>query len=254
MTEKGVALVTGGAVRIGRAIVERLARAGYAVVIHYHRSAEAATALAQQLRADGARAAIVAGDLADSTAVEALVPAAAAALGPVTVLINSAATFDRDEVGSVTADDWDRQLAINLRAPFFLAQAMAGQLPAGSAGNIVNLIDMRVWKLTPHFVSYTVAKSGLWTLTQTLAMALAPTIRVNAIGPGPVLPNIRQNPAHFDQQWRSTPLGRGARPAEIADGVMFLLAAPSMTGQMLALDGGQHLPWPPVTKAVADLD
>jgi NAD(P)-dependent dehydrogenase (short-subunit alcohol dehydrogenase family) len=250
-----VALITGGSLRIGRAITLALAADGWAVVIHYNRSADAALALAGEVTAAGGRAATIGADLSNAGDVENLMPGANRALGPVTALINNASLFERDEVGDVTVEGWDRQLAVNLRAPFFLSQAFAGQLPEGVAGNIVNLIDMRVWRLTPHFVSYTVAKAGLWTLTQTMAMALAPRgIRVNAIGPGPVLANERQTAAQFDQQWRSTPLGRGAHPEEIADGVRFILSAKAMTGQMIALDGGQHLPWPLPAGGAADLD
>lgn len=250
-----VALITGASVRIGRAITLALAADGWAVAIHHNRSGDAARALADEVVAGGGRAATVAGDLADAGDVATLIPAATRQLGPVTALINNASLFERDEVGDVTVAGWDRQLDVNLRAPFFLSQAFAAQLPAGVPGNIVNLIDMRVWRLTPHFVSYTVAKSGLWTLTQTLAMALAPRdIRVNAIGPGPVLANERQTAEQFDRQWRSTPLGRGAHPEEIAAGVRFILSAKAMTGQMIALDGGQHMPWPLPAPGAADLD
>lgn len=250
-----VALITGAALRIGRAIALAMAAEGWSVAIHHNRSTEAAQSLADKITAAGGRAATVGADLSDPGDVENLLPAANEVLGPVTALINNASLFERDEIGEVTVEGWDRQLAVNLRAPFFLSQAFAGQLPEGTAGNIVNLIDMRVWRLTPHFVSYTVAKSGLWTLTRTLAMALAPRgIRVNAIGPGPVLANERQTAEQFDEQWRSTPLGRGAHPDEIAAGVRYILSAKAMTGQMIALDGGQHMPWPLPAPGAADLD
>ncbi len=250
-----VALITGASVRIGRAIALALAADGWAIAIHHNRSGDAARALAGEITAAGGKAVTVAGDLSDAGDVENLMPGAVRLLGPVTALVNNASLFERDEIGDVTVEGWDRQLDVNLRAPFFLSQAFAGQLPEGVPGNIVNLIDMRVWRLTPHFISYTIAKSGLWTLTRTLAMALAPRgIRVNAIGPGPVLANERQTAEQFDKQWRSTPLGRGAHPDEIAAGVRYILSAKAMTGQMIALDGGQHLPWPLPAPGADDLD
>ncbi len=245
----GAALVTGGAVRIGRALCLALARRGHAVAIHCHQSTAAAEALRAEIEAGGGRAAILRGDLNDHAATQALLPAAQVALGPVAVLVNNASLFEYDRLDSADLASWQRHMDANLRAPFFLAQAFAAALPAGMAGNIVNIIDQRVWRLTPHFATYTLSKAGLWTLTQTLAMALAPHIRVNGIGPGPVLPSSRQSPEQFARQWASTPLQRGAAPEEIAAGLLFLLDAPAMTGQMIALDGGQHLPWPPPGQA-----
>lgn len=241
---QGTALVTGAARRIGRAIARDLARQGFAVALHYASSRAAAEELAAEIGAEGGRAACLQADLADAGEVERLVPAACSALGPLTLLVNNASLFEPDTVHDATGESWRRHLDVNLRAPFFLAQAFARQLPAGREGNIVNLIDMRVWKLTPHFASYTVSKSGLWTLTRTLAMALAPRIRVNGIGPGPSLIGERQTPAQFAAQVAATPLGRGAGPDEICAGLRYILSAPSLTGQMLALDGGQHLPSP----------
>ena len=130
-----------------------------------------------------------------------------------------------------------------MRAPFVLTQTLAASLPANAAGNVINILDERVRNLTPHFISYTLSKAGLWTLTQTLALALAPRIRVNAVGPGPILPSPRQTQAQFDRQASIMPLGRGSTPDEICDAVRFILAAPALTGQMIALDGGQHLGW-----------
>lgn len=240
----GAALVTGAGQRIGRAIALDLARAGYAVALHCHRSRAAADEVAAEILTAGGDAAVIVADLADAAAVQRIVPQAAKAVGPLDVLVNNAAVFEMDTIETATAKSWDLHLDINLKAPFFLSQAFAAQLPMAAAeGNIVNLIDMRVWRLTPFFASYTVSKAGLWTLTQTLAMALAPRIRVNAIGPGPSMPNARQTAAQFARQVADTPLKRGAAPEEIAAAVRFLLAARSMTGQMLALDGGQHLPW-----------
>ncbi len=246
------ALVTGAGKRLGRAIALALAEAGYAVAVHYGEGAADADALVTEITGGGGRAVALAADLAKEDEVAGLIGRAAEALGPLDVLVNNASVFERDEALDATRESWDRHMEINLRAPFVLAQGLARQLPKGAAGNIVNILDQRVENLTPHFVSYTLSKSGLWTLTRTLALALAPDIRVNAVGPGPVLPSPRQSQAQFDAQARATPLGRAVTPKEIADAVVFLLAAPSVTGQMIAVDGGQHLNWSPVTPGGAD--
>ncbi len=240
-----VALVTGGARRIGRAISLDLARAGWAVAIHHNASADEAEALVLAIRAEGGRAEALAADLADEAQVEALIPRAAEALGAVGCLVNNASLFERDEVLSVTRKSWDAHLDINLRAPFVLTQHLAAILPPDTEGVVINLLDERVWSLTPHFMSYTVSKSALWTLTRTLALALAPRIRVNGIGPGPTLPSPRQTPEQFARQCASVPLGHGTTPEEICAAARFILSARSMTGQMIALDGGQHLQWSP---------
>ncbi|MCC7276117.1 MAG: SDR family oxidoreductase [Alphaproteobacteria bacterium] len=240
------ALVTGAGRRIGRALALDLARSGWAVAVHHHGSGEAAAAVVETILAAGGRAIAVAGDLADETATATLVGRAAAALGPVGVLVNNASVFERDEALTATRESWDAHLAVNLRAPFVLTQSLARALPRDAEGVVVNLLDERVWSLTPHFVSYTVSKSALWTLTRTLALALAPRIRVNGIGPGPTLPSPRQSPGQFAAQCASVPLGRGTSPEEICTALRFILDASSMTGQMIALDGGQHLQWSPV--------
>lgn len=241
------ALVTGGAVRLGRAIALALAREGFAVAIHCNASRARAEETAAEIRALGARATVLQADLSQEAQMHGLVAAAAAALGPVGVLVNNASTFERDEWHDATRESWDLHLEPNLRAPFVLAQDFAKALPQGAEGVVLNMIDMRVWSLTPHFVSYTVSKAGLWALTQSLALALAPRVRVVGIGPGPALPNARQTQAQFDRQAASTPLGRGTTPEEVAQAALALLALPSVTGQMLALDGGQHLQWAPTT-------
>ncbi len=241
-TTTGAALVTGAATRVGRAIARRLAADGWAVAVHYRDSEEPAEALASEIEAAGGRALPLAANLTVEAETAALI-GQAAALGPVTCLVNNAAEFERDEIDNASRESWDLHMETNLRAPFVLAQAMARALPPGTEGNIVNLIDQRVWNLTPHFISYTLSKSGLWTLTRTLALALAPRIRVNAIGPGPTLPSKRQTDAQFAAQQHAQPLRRGTTPDEIADAVTYLLGAPAVTGQMLALDGGQHLGW-----------
>jgi NAD(P)-dependent dehydrogenase (short-subunit alcohol dehydrogenase family) len=239
----GVALVTGAGQRIGRALALELGKLGYAVAVHYHRSADEAGETVAAIHAAGGRAERFAADLAVETATQALVPEITGALGPVTCLVNNAARFERDEVDSADRTSWDLHLETNLRAPFVLAQAMAAALPRAAEGNVVNLLDQRVLRLTPHFVSYTVSKVGLWGLTQSLALALAPRVRVNAIGPGPALPSPRQSDAQFAAQSARLPLKRGTTPDEIAAALHFILASRSMTGQMIALDGGQHLGW-----------
>lgn len=238
-----IALVTGGAKRIGKAIALRLAEQGWSVAVHYHASAAEAEAVAAEVRSHGGRAMTVAADLGSEAEVERIIPQVAAELGPLTLLVNNASVFEMDKADTVTRESWDKHLEANLRAPFVLSQAFARQLPAGEQGNIVNLLDQRVWKPTPYFVSYTIAKMGLWTLTRTLALAYAPRIRVNGIGPGPTLPSPRQTDEQFAQQSAAMPLGHGATPDEIAQGVLYILSAASMTGQMIALDGGEHLGW-----------
>ena len=239
----GVALVTGAAKRIGRAIALDLAAAGWAVAVHFNQSRADADDAVAEITGTGGRAVALRADLSREDEARELVPAARAALGPITCLVNNASRFDMDKIESVTRDSWDRHLETNLRAPVVLSQNFAAQLPDDSRGNIINMLDERVWKPTPYFLSYTVSKMGLWTLTQTLALALAPRIRVNGIGPGPTLPSARQTPEQFAAQCRALPLGRGTSPREICAAVRFILSAPAMTGQMIALDGGQHLAW-----------
>ncbi len=239
------ALVTGAAQRIGRAIALALAEDGWAIGVHYATSAEAAEALAGTIRDRGGRAVALKADLSREAEVVELVPRTVAALGPLGCLVNNASVFENDLALTTTRAGWDRHLETNLRAPFVLTQAFARQLPEDADGAVINLLDQRVWNLTPYFMSYTLSKAGVWTLTQSLALALAPRIRVNGIGPGPALPSARQSEEQFAKQCASTPLERGTSPEEIAAAVRFILAAPAMTGQMIALDGGQHLNWSP---------
>jgi len=243
------ALVTGGAKRLGRATALALAEAGFDLAIHYGGSEQAAGETLAAIHALGRRAVTLRADLAREAETQALLPAAVEALGPVGVLVNNASTFERDEWQDATRESWDAHLEPNLRAPFVLAQAFARALPGEAEGVVINMLDQRVWSLTPHFTSYTVSKAGLWALTQSLALALAPRIRVNGIGPGPALPSPRQSQAQFDRQAASTPLRRGTSPEEIARAVLAILVLPSMTGQMIALDGGQHLQWSPARDA-----
>jgi NAD(P)-dependent dehydrogenase (short-subunit alcohol dehydrogenase family) len=237
------ALVTGAARRIGRAIACDLGAWGWSVVVHYNRSADDADAAVNVIKAAGGQAVSLKADLAKEEETRQLMAQSVAAFGPIGCLINNASTFDRDEFDTVTRASWDAHIEPNLRAPFVLSQDMAAALPENKNGVIVNIIDQRVWNLTPHFLSYTLSKTGLWTLTRMLALALAPRIRVNGIGPGPTLRNVRQTEAQFQRQQDSVPLRRGASSEEVARAVRFIIESPSMTGQMIALDGGQHLGW-----------
>lgn len=238
-----IALVTGAAKRLGRAIALALADHGWDIAVHYHHSATAAEETVAAIRSRGRRAILIQADLSQETAVERIIPQANDALGQVSCLVNNASVFEMDKVETATRESWDRHIETNLRAPLVLSQAFARQLPTTGEGNIINLLDQRVWKLTPYFLSYTIAKMGLWTLTRTLALGLAPRIRVNGIGPGPTLPSPRQSEEQFQAQSAAMPLGHGATAEEIAAAVLYILSARSMTGQMIALDGGEHLGW-----------
>jgi NAD(P)-dependent dehydrogenase (short-subunit alcohol dehydrogenase family) len=240
-----IALITGAARRIGRTIALDFARAGWSVGLHYRTGRSEADALATEIRALGANAALLPADLAVAADVAALVPACAASLGAPCCLINNASVFEYDAVATLAPEVLARHLAVNLTAPVLLAQAFARALPAGESGNIVNIIDQRVWATTPEFFSYSLSKSALWAATRMLAQGLSPRIRVNAIGPGPALRSVHQRPEDFAAEAAATILGRGTSPDEIARAVRFLLDAPAMTGQMIALDGGQHLRWFP---------
>jgi NAD(P)-dependent dehydrogenase (short-subunit alcohol dehydrogenase family) len=235
------ALVTGGALRIGRAIVLALARAGYAVAIHANKSLADAEALRDNIVRDGGRADVVAADLADRDAVMGLVPAAAAAVGPLTLLVNNASAFEPDEIGRLDWERFDRHFAINLRAPVFLGQAFAAQAPAGTS--IVNILDQRVYRPNPRFFSYGLAKSALHAATTTLAQGLAPHVRVNAVAPGPTLANVWHGEDVFKRRTAAMPLGHGPTPEEVAEAVLFLTQAKSITGETIAVDGGQHIAW-----------
>ena len=239
------ALVTGAARRLGHTMALALADAGFDVAIHYATSAAQAEDTAVAIRSKGRRAVALRADLSREAEVRTLMPRAAEALGPIGVLVNNASLFERDEWHDATRESWDAHMEPNLRAPFVLAQALAVALPEAAEGAVVNLLDQRVWSLTPHFVSYTVSKAALWTLTQSLALALAPRIRVNGIGPGPAVAATRQSAEQFARQCRSVPLRRGTSAEEVAQALLMILALPSMTGQMIALDGGQHLQWAP---------
>lgn len=246
------ALVTGAGKRLGRAMALYLAERGHDVAVHYASSEAEAAEVVAEITAMGRRAVAVQADLLNEAEVETLVARAAAALGPLTVLINNASIFEYDTVQTGTRQSWDRALESNLRAPFVLTQGFAAQCPQAvpdedgepvAQGLVVNMIDQRVHKLTPEFASYTIAKMGLWALTRTAAQGLAPHVRVNGIGPGPTLQGGRQSADHFARQRAATVLGRGAHPSDITAALGFFLDSPAVTGQMIAVDGGQHLGW-----------
>ena len=236
-------LVTGAAKRLGRAIALDLAAAGWNVAIHYHGSADDAESAAIQARTHGVKAQTLQCNLSQEDQTAGLVDRAVAAIGPLTALVNSASLFEDDDWQSATRKSWDDHIETNLRAPLVLSQAFGKQLPAGAPGNIINIIDQRVLKPTPQFLSYSLSKAGLYWLTTTLAQGMGPQIRVNAVGPGPTLRNARQSEEDFARQREATILQRGAEPADICAAIRYLLHAPAVTGQMLAVDGGQHLIW-----------
>ena len=250
----GAALVTGAAKRLGREMALYLAGRGLDVVVHYNGSEAEAREVVDLCREAGVKAEAVQADLTNEAAMQALVPDAVRAIGgPLTVLVNSASIFEHDTVETATRESWDRHLESNLRAPFVLTQRFAEQAPEPEIGGrwneptaravIVNMIDMRVRKLTPEFMSYTIAKSAIWTLTRTSAQALAPKVRVNAIGPGPTMQGVRQSETHFENQRKATIMRRGADPSDITHALGYFLDAPAVTGQLLCIDGGQHLGW-----------
>jgi len=244
---RGAALVTGAGRRIGRVLALEAARAGYDVAVHHRASVAEAEETAQAVRALGRRAVLVHADLSDETAVRGLIDQisteGAQELAPVTLLVNSASAFEDDRVGGLSRDRWDLHLETNLRAPIVLTEAFAAALPADVQGLVINIVDQRVLRPNPQFFSYSLAKAGLWWATQTLAQALAPRIRVNAIGPGPTLPSVHQAPGEFEAEAAGTLLQRRATPDEVAAALRYLIDATSVTGQMIAVDGGQHLGW-----------
>ncbi|HZQ13696.1 MAG TPA: SDR family oxidoreductase [Pseudolabrys sp.] len=233
------ALITGASRRIGAAIARALARAGYAVVLHGRARSEAEGLAADIVRAGG-KAHVVLGDLAEAAAVGGLIKAASA-FAPLGLLVNNAAAFEADDIAALERARFERMMAINLTAPLILSQGFAAQAAPGAA--IVNILDQRVFKPTPRFLSYALSKSALHAATTMLAQALAPKVRVNAVAPGPVLPSPRQSEAQFAAQAESLPLGRGPSPDDIAAAVVYLAQAQSVTGVTLAVDGGQHVAW-----------
>jgi NAD(P)-dependent dehydrogenase (short-subunit alcohol dehydrogenase family) len=237
----GIVLVTGAGRRLGRAIALDFANRGWRVGVHYHASSAEALALVAEIEAAGGTAAAFPADLCHSEAPQPLIEACAEALGAPTCLVNNASQFEWDTLETLDPDRWQVQLDVNLRAPIFLTQAFARVLPEGIEGNVVNLLDQKVLRLDPEYFSYTIAKSALWAATQTMAQALAPRIRVNAVAPGPVLKSLGQSQSEFEREYRSTLLQRPVSPEDVVAAIRFLLETPSITGQLIAIDGGQHL-------------
>lgn len=247
------ALVTGAGKRLGRAMAICLAERGYDVAVHFATSGKEAEEVVREIRAIGQNAQSLQANLLDEEQANTLVDQASGALGgALSVLVNNASIFEYDTLETATRESWDRHLGSNLRAPFILTQAFAAAAPEPGRDNngetfaqamVVNMVDQRVLKLTPEFMTYTIAKMGLWALTQTAAQALAPKIRVNAIAPGPTMIGARQSESHFERQRAATVLQRGANPDDIAAALRYLLDARAVTGQLLSVDGGQHLGW-----------
>ena len=243
MAESQTVLVTGAAKRLGRAIAVDLADHGWDVAIHFNSSEVEARETADQVRAHGRRVALLQADLSNEDEAARLITRAADALGTITALVNSASLFEPDDWRTASRESWNQHMAVNLRAPFVLCQAFGKALAEAEKGAIVNVIDQRVLKPTPQFLSYSMSKAALYWLNTTLAQALAPRIRVNAVAPGPTIINARQSEVHFCRQREATILGSGAEPQDICDAVRYLLTASAVTGEMIAVDGGQHLIW-----------
>ncbi|MBC8020566.1 MAG: SDR family oxidoreductase [Methyloceanibacter sp.] len=242
-TDDRTVLVTGAARRLGRIIALDFAGRGWRVGVHYRASAADAADLVAEIERKGGKAAAFAADLDRLDTLEPLIEACTAELSPPICLINNAARFEHDALATLDGRAWQAHLDVNLRAPIFLTRAFAGALPDGMAGNVINVIDQKVLRPDPEYFSYTIAKAALWTATQTMAQALAPRIRVNAIAPGPVLKNEGQSQAAFEREYRATPLRKAVGAEDVTGAIRFLLETPSVTGQMIALDGGQHLAW-----------
>jgi NAD(P)-dependent dehydrogenase (short-subunit alcohol dehydrogenase family) len=244
------ALITGGADRLGRAMALDLASRGTDVIVHYSGSKSKALETVKQAQALGVNAVALQADLTVRQETDELVDRAVAAIGQLDVLINNASVFEYDNIATANHDGWDRHMSSNFHAPFILTQSFAAQCPdIGNDGEpfaqavIINMVDQRVRNYTPEFMTYSLAKNALWTLTQTGAQALAPRVRVNAIGPGPTLQGSRQSLEHFQGQRRNTILERGANVDDILGAMRYFLDASAVTGQLICVDGGQHLGW-----------
>jgi NAD(P)-dependent dehydrogenase (short-subunit alcohol dehydrogenase family) len=240
---RGVALVTGAGRRIGRALAVAMSGAGYDIAVHCRRSDVEAESVAQEILETGRRAEVLKADLADEHQTRALVGEAHRTLGPVTLLVNNASVFEDDRIETFSSDSWRAHMEVNVHAPLLLAQSFAAELPEGLTGQIINILDQRVWNPNPQFLTYSLSKATLWTATRTLAQALAPRIRVNAIGPGPTLPSVHQSSETFQAEAANVLLERRAELSDLTGAALYLIDAQSVTGQMIAVDGGQHLGW-----------
>ncbi len=238
-TTASIALITGAGKRIGQHIAHALAKAGWDIAGHYNNSKEGISQLAQEVEAAGRQLYPIQADLSDEKAVNAILPEIKANLGMPSLLINNASLFAKDDITTLESAHFDAHMAINLKAPLLLARVMSENLQ--SKGNIINITDQRVFNPGPDFMTYTLSKTGLATATKTLAQALAPNIRVNAIAPGPVLQSIHQSPQEFEVECQTTPLGHGTSLDEIVKAIHFILETPSITGETIHLDGGQRL-------------
>ncbi len=236
-------IITGGATRIGAAIAKKLSGEGVEIVIHFNRSKTKAEILKKELSQNGTKVYLVKGDLSVEKDVNKIVKFSKRKLKYFNCLINNASLFENDKLENFTTDSWGHHLRTNLRTPALLSKEFAKNIRANNNNNIINIIDQRVFKLTPYFFSYTISKTGLYTLTKTSAMSLAPKIRVNGIAPGPTIKNKRQSEKHFKKQYMATPLKRQVDVEQICNAVDFFIKNISITGQVLAIDSGQNLNW-----------
>lgn len=242
-SHRPVALVTGGARRIGAAIVGRLAQEGYRILIHAHRHKDEAEHLAEKIRAEGGAAEVILADLTDRMQRSEMMAKSSAIFGPISLLVNNASVFLSDHFADHDEQAWQANFEVNLKAPIELARAFAKQASKEMDASIVNLIDHRVMKLTPQHFSYTLSKSALYTATITMAQALAPDIRVNAVGPGPTFANPKDGDVGLKREVAGVPLRRAVAADDIAEAVLYLARASSVTGQLIAVDSGQHIGW-----------
>ena len=235
-------IITGGATRIGAAIAEKLSNEKSEIVIHFNRSLTKAQSLKKKLQKNGSKVYLIKADLSKEADIKKIIKFSKAKLKYFDCLVNNASLFENDKIENFNSDSWEKHISTNLKAPAFLSKEFAKNIRTNN-NNIINIIDQRVFKLTPFFFSYTISKSGLYTLTKTSAMSLAPRIRVNGIAPGPTIKNQRQSNNHFKKQYSATPLKKQVDVQEICNAVDFFIKNRSITGQVIAIDSGQSLNW-----------